>query len=349
MNFKDWLKNDEKFVFIESGIPTISPEQAKEMKLFGPVWHGTTEENRSKINQSGFQIFVGGARSGNVTHGYQIDGYGNTNIPPPVHHLGFGIYFTTNRNQAKQYNWGTTKGLQDFYLYTPRLETINWGSTNTMMKWWREHGYDMPPLSELAGHTETQIETIRVEATKKLTDVLRSQFDAVWYKGKGIKTLLDGDQICIYDTKNIFQIDNNLSQGYDSGEGIIVRPGDRIQIKEIYEVAKVSEIKPFQRNELWIELWDSVLGPSPYQFVVSITSKVKNKIKEIWQPKLFESAMRQKETDLFKSWKEKLETDEAVANHYVKYTVDHALTYRFPSLLTEKVLQPKERIKRPKS
>src|SRR5690606_6319844 len=158
----------------------------------------------------------------------------------------------TSRNRAKDFNWGTTRGMEKFYLHVPRLETINWGSTNTMMKWWREHGYDMPPLSTLAGHTQDEIEKTRIEATKKLTDNLKSQFDAVVYKGKALRTLLDGDQICVFDARNIYRIDNSLSQGYDAGQGEVVRPGDRIQIKDVYEPAKVIDVKPFERNDLWI-------------------------------------------------------------------------------------------------
>lgn len=49
---------------------------------------------------------------------------------------------------------------------------------------------------------------------------LSSKYDAVWFKGKGIRRLLDGDQICVFNVNNIFEIDHSLSQPMEIGSKV---------------------------------------------------------------------------------------------------------------------------------
>lgn len=188
--------------------PKISLQEAKDRNLFGPVWHGAPQDRLEKINEEGFKIFMTGPREGETLHGYPGGDY-HGGIPAPVHHLGYGVYFTTSATIAKNFAGGTIKGLKTYYLDVPRLETINFGAPRTMMKWWVDNGYD-PDLAK----------SDRIEATKALTDSLKSKYDAVWFKGKGIRRLLDGDQICVYDTSRIYEIDKNLSKSGEIGSKV---------------------------------------------------------------------------------------------------------------------------------
>ena len=196
----------------ESPIPKVSQQQAEDKHMFGPVWHGTTADKKEKIEQEGFKVFVGGDRQGDVSHGYDNTNYYG-NIPPPIHHLGYGIYFTTSKAIAKQYAKGSAKGLKTYYLDVPKLETINFAAPRTMMKWWIDNGYNYNEMLEKYKFEDVA----RIEATKNLTNQLKSKYDAVWFKGKGLHRLLDGDQICVFDTKNIYQLDTNLTQPWEPG------------------------------------------------------------------------------------------------------------------------------------
>jgi len=184
--------------------PIISQQEAIDRGMFGPVYHGTTEERLSSIAEEGFKVFVGEASSGAIQHGYPVSGY-HGSIPAPIHHLGFGVYFTTVKNIAKRFGQSPYM----YYLDVPQLETINFGSTNTMMKWWIKNGYD-PELAKID----------RVAATQQLTERLSTIYDAVWFKGKGIRRLLDGDQICVYDPSRIYRIDNTLAKPFDVGSKV---------------------------------------------------------------------------------------------------------------------------------
>src|SRR5208282_364562 len=188
---------------------TISEQDAQDRKLFGPVYHGTTEERQEQIGNEGFKVYIGDAGSGDVAHGYEGNQPYHEGIPAPVHHLGYGIYFTTAKSIAKQFAGGTTRGMKTYYLDVPRLETINFGVPKTMMKWWVSQGYN----GELAKKD-------RVEATKQLTEHLKSQFDAVWFKGKGLHRLLDGDQICVFDPSRVYQVDKSLAKPGDVGSKV---------------------------------------------------------------------------------------------------------------------------------
>ena len=220
----------------EDKVPTISLQQARDEKMLGPVYHGTTEEKRTKIGDEGFKVFVGaqGKQYGHsdVSHGYEFSDY-HGGLPAPIHHLGYGIYFTTVKAIAKQYSMGTTKGMKTYFLRVPKLEIINFGSQSNMMKWWIKNGYDYKPPYDVKdgaykdfffGRAELQkVEHERVRATVHMTEELKSKWDAVWFKGKGMHRLLDGDQVVVFDPSNIFQIDLSLSKGFDIGAKVVAK------------------------------------------------------------------------------------------------------------------------------
>ena len=197
---------------VQSGIQEISLQQARDMRLVGPVMHGAPSPDvAAKIRQEGFRFEEADARSGGTSHGYDGKQAYHNNIPAPVHHLGYGAYFTFNKTQGMQYAYGNSKSLlKDMYLQVPRMTTINFGAPNTMMKWWIANGYD----PELAKRD-------RVAATKQMTAKLASQYDAVYFKGKGLRTLLDGDQICVYQPKGkVFIVNPKLAQPGDIGSTV---------------------------------------------------------------------------------------------------------------------------------
>jgi hypothetical protein len=188
----------------------ISPQEAYDRKLFGPVYHGTTSENREKIQDSGFQIYENPSMTGETRNGYEGKRSYYADIPAPVHHLGYGVYFTTSKAIAKNFNEGSGRGLATYYLDVPNMATINFAVPKTMMNWWVQNGYD-PELAK----------TDQVAATKKMTQSLASRYDAVYFKGKGLYRLLDGDQICVYDTSRIYVLDKSIVQ--PGGMGTKVR------------------------------------------------------------------------------------------------------------------------------
>ena len=217
------LKTILNEILVEDKIASLSPQDVADKKLFGPVYHGTSSENWSKINDDGFKVITGTARSGGVSNGYEAsDYYGG--FPAPIHHLGFGVYFTTSKTIAKQFNHGTTKGLSTFFLDAPNLETINFGAPRTMMKWWIENGYDYRDTPQTKfGSGQTNLAAIhaeRMRATLHLTETLKAKYDAVWFKGKGMHRLLDGDQVCIFDPKSIYRLDLKLSKKGEIGSKV---------------------------------------------------------------------------------------------------------------------------------
>jgi hypothetical protein len=223
-----------KPLITEEKVPAISLQQAADADLFGPVYHGAREENLSKIDDEGFKVFVGMQRQAGVSHGYDFDDYYG-GIPAPIHHLGFGIYFTTSKSIAIKFAFGNKKIIKRvYYLKVPRLETINFGASRTMMKWWMQNGYDFKPQydtqddkykSHFFGRSEIlNANHERLRATINMTNELKSKYDAVWYKGKGIRSLLDGDQVCVYEPEGkIFQIDLKLSRGFEIGSRVVVK------------------------------------------------------------------------------------------------------------------------------
>jgi hypothetical protein len=208
MNLREEIARQKKLMQLDefSQDKTISLQVARDRRMFGPVYHGTTEENRQQIHQQGFRL------DANQSHGYPNREYA-MGYPPPIHHLGYGIYFTTSKSIAKNFNRGTGKGLREFYLDVPRMTDINFGSNKNMMKWWLENGYD--------GEMAKQSEAGRIMATKKMTESLNSKYDAVWFKGKGLYRLLDGDQIVVFDPTRIYYVDNALAQPMEMGSKVI--------------------------------------------------------------------------------------------------------------------------------
>ena len=198
------------FPAMNTSIPTISPQEARNT-CWGPWYHGTSSEIVPLILERGFEWEEGESRTGKTQHGYENKEYGSTGCPAPVHHLGYGIYLTGIKNIAKDYGYGSTRNIVEVYvLRNARIETINWGSPNTMMKWWKSVGYDC----QLAKKD-------RVAATQQMTKQLKSQFDAVWYKGKGLRRLLDGNQLCVYNTDILRRVDKKLIQPGEVGSKVI--------------------------------------------------------------------------------------------------------------------------------
>lgn len=185
----------------------ISPKEAHERNLYGPVYHGTTPDNIEKIKTEGMKFWVSEAGEGDTRNGFPING--GTTYPLPVHLLGYGIYFTETKEIAKHFGNGSLKNVVTVYLDIPRLETINFGSyETTMKKWYIANGYD-PELAR----------TDRVKATQQFTDTLKSKYDAVLFKGKGLHRLLDGNQIVVFDPSRIYVLDEKAGE---KEKGIII-------------------------------------------------------------------------------------------------------------------------------
>ena len=118
----------------------VSSQEARDRNFFGPVWHGSTPEKQAIIKVRGFQIFKDEEEG--KRHGYPDQEYGKTGYPPPIDHLGFGVYFTTSKSIAKHFNGDSLRGLVPFYLDAPNILEINFAAQNTMMKWWMDNGYN---------------------------------------------------------------------------------------------------------------------------------------------------------------------------------------------------------------
>lgn len=202
---------EKKKDLVTESLNKVSKQFAVDNKFFGPVYHGTTPDKFEKIDIEGFRVFIDDSRTNDVRNGYLNVTYGNTGIPAPVHHLGFGVYFTTVKSNFKEYNLGSIKNMKEYYLDVPRLEIINFGSPKNMMKWWVENGYD----PEIAKRD-------RIQATVNLTNSLKEKYDAIWFKGKGLYKLLDGDQVVIFNPDRIYMVDPKLSSGREIGAKIVL-------------------------------------------------------------------------------------------------------------------------------
>ena len=208
-------------IITEEAILALSRQAAINDKMFGPVYHGTPNDIDTILAQ-GFSVDrsvpTGVYRDrpmGENTNGFPLTAYA-WGIAAPVHFLGFGVYFTTIKAIAKRFNGDTSRGLREFYIDTQSIITINYGSPNTIMKWWVDNGYDMTV-------EETRNRDVKawIRATRNLTETLKGKCSAVWYKGKGIRKLLDGDQIAVFDPQIIRIIDKKLSSGTDVGAKVV--------------------------------------------------------------------------------------------------------------------------------
>jgi hypothetical protein len=218
----DYIMNILNEMVLDEGVSKISFQTAIDKKYFGPVYHGTTKEKRDQIDVDGFKIYKGDiSGQGSISNGYDIRDYFG-GIPAPIHHLGFGVYFTKSMSIAKKYNHNTSSGLKPYYISADRLEIINFASPRTMMAWWIKNGYnyDSHNKEHVFGNPSTNYREIikeRYRATLHMTEYLKSKYDAVWFKGKTMYSVLDGDQLCVYDPKNIFQIDKSLIKPMEIG------------------------------------------------------------------------------------------------------------------------------------
>jgi len=300
-------------------VKRVGPEEIQRNKLFGPVYHGTTAENLKTISQDGFKVFKGAPRTGEVSNGYQQSEY-SQGFPPPIHHLGFGIYFTTIKNIAKNYNYGSTKGLVQYYLNVPRLETINFGSVNTMMSWWLKNGY-VPQKNMNMNQW--------IQATQQLTDGLSSKFDGVWFKGKGLRRLLDGDQIVVFNPANIFQLDVNLAQEYEDGETIL-KIGNNVRFKNTKIKAKIIKIDPWQGEDFWSPL----IGSSKYKLTLNMTLKAVEELRAIYFEPLLKIMPNYKDSIYIKNRIENGMTEEEVYRHFANYLIN-VINRQCPSKLLE--------------
>jgi len=216
----------------------ISKQQAIDTKLFGPIYHGTTEDTRKKIDSDGFKIFKYGD-SGKI-NGYR---FRTDHIHMPADHLGYGVYFTTIKSIAKEYNRGSSK-LKEYYLDTNKILTINFGSNNTMMGWYMSMGYDPTKAKQSPDewHKQTEI----------MTETIKSKYDAVWYKGKGIRKLTDGDQVCVYNMDCLVEVDPTLTSGLEAG-AFVVRKSDGMKgvvLRVSDYVANDYIMERFKNNDL---------------------------------------------------------------------------------------------------
>lgn len=204
-----------KFAFpaMNAPIPVISPQEAHDTcnMSIGPLYHGAPSDVAPMIIEQGFRWEEGEARSGNSPNGYELKDYYN-GCPAPVHHLGYGIYFTQVKAIAKdQFGHGSARNVVEVYILKgSRLGDINFGAPRTMMKWWNSNGYDC----ELA-------KVDRISATRALTESLSSRYDAVLFRGKGLHRLLDGNQVCVYNPDILRRVDKSLSQTGEIGSRVV--------------------------------------------------------------------------------------------------------------------------------
>lgn len=202
--------------FLQGAIQTVTSEYLHRhgRDWVYPVYHGSTQENLRIIYDVGFKDWsrenIHERRNG-FSESSRWDGPS----VPPVHFLGMGTYFTESKGFAKLFSGGSAKNLKKFAIQVDRdrLCTINFASERTMMKWWRSYGYD----PEAEG---------QVDATWTMTDNLKREFDAVYYKGTGFsRGFGDRNQICVFDNRRVYLIDDSQASGFELGAKVR-RKGD---------------------------------------------------------------------------------------------------------------------------
>ena len=203
-------KNENVVGILAEAISRISPAEAQERKMFGPVYHGTTEANMQSIMDKGFEVRVGNWDGDRIRNGIK-DRQLTPTTQAPIHFLGYGIYLTTSQAIAKEFANGRGARKQ-FYIDAPRMTSINFASENKMRQWWRDHGFD-----------EELSKKDRVAATEKMTNVLKAKYDAVWFKGKSVRgRLLDGDQVVVFDPSRIYLVDDSMAKPMEIGSKVEV-------------------------------------------------------------------------------------------------------------------------------
>ena len=199
----------------------VSQQDARDRALYGPLFHGTDATRRAAIESEGFKIFktYDDFVNRKIVNGYNFDAY-YLGVPPPLHHLGFGIYFTTVKTIGKKYNGDSTKGLHEYFVDAPkeRMGTVNSGVNKTMMKWWVDNGYPAEQAKEALRNYDWQQ---WFAATETLTQALATQYDAVLYKGGGLRATLDGNQLCVYKPELIYRVDAGAATGFQIGAKVI--------------------------------------------------------------------------------------------------------------------------------
>lgn len=228
----------------------IAPREVGERRLFGPVYHGTSEESAKDIlGDMGFCFERGRPREGFTVHGYgpgEMVEYQGERIPIPTHFLGFGVYLTTVKSQAKAYTNRTTAvnramggsgkpKVIEVYLDIQEYEIINFAAMHKMVSWWVGNGYD-PSLAKVD----------RTTATIALTVSLSSKYEAVYFTAASYrgKTNLDGNQICLYAPMEgkICLIDKSLVVPGDVGSKV-----RRLSDGMIGELRKIRSTAPSDR------------------------------------------------------------------------------------------------------
>lgn len=336
-NFKCWMEAEDpdQMFFDFMKIPEVGLEEVNKKNMFGPVYHGTNASARKMIDKIGFNIPIGRSRTGDVSNGYPLNDYWG-GIPAPIHHLGFGVYFTNSKSKAKIFNQGTESGLKSYYLDVPNLKTINFAIRGKMMKWWQDNGYDMEKITNW-GNVDF-IEKKRVEATINLTNTLKSKYDAVFFKGKGFGSLLDGDQICVYDTRKIYKLNLELDRKENN-----ILPGDRFVIKGTNSTAKFLGMRDIPKLKVYDDLWDLLLGKSDKYY--TIRDFKPDEVRKVYYDKLYKIAFDNADKLMPIINRMQTMSKEDAAKHYVDYSLSTSLLNNFPSNLAGRVLKKGERLK----
>lgn len=242
-------------------IRKLSPQKIADAGYHGPIFHGSPQ--LPQILEEGFKIQIptGTKRQMGIhiltgcAHGYQFEEY-DQGTPPPIHHLGLGVYLTNSKAVAKEFSYkapGYTNPPR-FFLNSKRILQINFGSPKRMMKWWKDHGYN-PPKDIL----QSRDFNAWLKATKNLTQTLRAQYDAVWFTNRGLYKLLDGAQICVFRPNLIVLEDPSKAKPFELGSEITHNQTTPLLEKKPPENTPDRELKlkPHPNKEGWREIiWE---------------------------------------------------------------------------------------------
>ena len=89
MEFRQWL--------LTKAVKRAGWAEIQAKKMFGPVYHGTSEDYRQAIHQQGFQVYAGTRQTvAGKSHGYDVGEYA-AGRPAPVDHIGFGTILLLSR------------------------------------------------------------------------------------------------------------------------------------------------------------------------------------------------------------------------------------------------------------